>query len=74
MDNELTLIVVKTKQIKESINTLLQAYDKWKDLSENIEGGRLYGCLLETKLLAEEYQKLQIVEYLNKKQNEEISI
>ena len=56
MDNELTFIVVKTEQIKESINTLLQAYDKWKDLSENIEGGRLYGCLLETKLLAEEYQ------------------
>lgn len=71
MDNELTFIVVKTEQIKESINTLLQAYDKWKDLSENIEGGRLYGCLLETKLLAEEYQKSQIVEYL---QNEEISI
>lgn len=68
MDNELTFIVVK---IKESINTLLQAYDKWKDLSENIEGGRLYGCLLETKLLAEEYQKSQIVGYL---QNEEISI
>ena len=71
MDNELTFIVVKTEQIKESINTLLQAYDKWKDLSENIEGGRLYGCLLETKLLAEEYQKSQIVEYL---QNKEISI
>lgn len=71
MDNELTFIVVKTEQIKESINTLLQVYDKWKDLSENIEGGRLYGCLLETKLLAEEYQKSQIVEYL---QNEEISI
>ena len=71
MDNELTFRVVKTEQIKESINTLLQAYDKWKDLSENIEGGRLYGCLLDTKLLAEEYQKLQIVEYL---QNEEISI
>lgn len=71
MDNELTFIVVKTEQIKESINTLLQAYDKWKNLSENIEGGRLYGCLLETKLLAEEYQKSQIVEYL---QNEEISI
>lgn len=71
MDNELTFIVVKTEQIKESINTLLQEYDKWKDLSENIEGGRLYGCLLETKLLAEEYQKSQIVEYL---QNEEISI
>lgn len=71
MDNELTFIVVKTEQIKESINTLLQAYDKWKDLSENIEGGRLYGCLLETKLLAEEYQKSQIVGYL---QNEEISI
>lgn len=71
MDNELTFIVVKTEQIKESINTLLQAYDKWKDLSENIEGGHLYGCLLETKLLAEEYQKSQIVEYL---QNEEISI
>lgn len=71
MDNELTFIVVKTEQIKESINTLLQAYDKWKDLSENIEGGRLYGCLLETKLLAEEYQKSQIVGYLK---NEEISI
>ena len=71
MDNELTFIVVKTEQIKESINTLLQAYDKWKNLSENIEGGRLYGCLLETKLLAEEYQKSQIVGYL---QNEEISI
>ena len=71
MDNELTFIVVKTEQIKESINTLLQAYDKWKDLSENIEGGRLYGCLLETKLLAEKYQKSQIVGYL---QNEEISI
>lgn len=71
MDNELTFIVVKTEQIKESINTLLQAYNKWKDLSENIEGGRLYGCLLETKLLAEEYQKSQIVGYL---QNEEISI
>ena len=71
MDDELTLIVVKTEQIIESINTLLQAYDKWKDLTENIEGGRLYGCLLETKLLAEEYQKSQIVEYL---QNEESSI
>ena len=67
MDDELTLIVIKTEQIKESINTLLQEYNKWKDLSENIEGGRLYGCLLETKLLAEEYQKLQIIKYLNKK-------
>lgn len=72
MNDELTLIVVKTEQIIESINTLLQAYDKWKDLSENIEGGRLYGCLLETKLLAEEYQKSQIIEHLN--QNEKVSI
>ena len=64
MDEELTLIIAKTENIKESVNTLLQAYDKWKDLGDNVYGGYLYSCLLETKSLAEEYQKAQIVEYL----------
>lgn len=66
MNDELTLIVAKTDQIKDSIDTLLKVYDKWKDLGENVYGGYLYNCLLETKMLAEEYQKEQIVEYLIK--------
>lgn len=64
MNDELTLIVAKTEHIKESINTLLQAHNKWKDLGDNVYGGYLYNCLLETKMIAEEYQTAQIVEYL----------
>lgn len=64
MNDELTLIVAKTEHIKDSINTLLQAYNKWKDLGDNVYGGYLYNCLLETKMLAKEYQTAQIVEYL----------
>lgn len=69
MDDKLTLIIAKTEQIKESINTLLQAYNEWKELGDDVYGGYLYNCILETKTLAEEYQKSQIVEYLtnNKK-------
>lgn len=69
MNDELTLIVVKTEHIKDSINILLKAYDKYKDLGDNVYGGYLYNCILETKNLAEEYQKTQIIEYLtnNKK-------
>lgn len=69
MNDELTLIVAKTEHIKDSINTLLQAYDKYKDLGDNVYGGYLYSCLCETKILAEEYQKSQILDYLtnNKK-------
>lgn len=64
MDDKLTLIIAKTEQIKESINTLLQAHDEWKELGDNVYGGYLYNCLLETKTLAEEYQKSQLIECL----------
>lgn len=64
MNDELTLIVAKTEHIKDSINTLLKAYDKYKDLGDDVLVGYLYSCLLETKNLAEEYQKTQIIEYL----------
>lgn len=67
MDNELTLIIEKTENINESINTLLQAYDDFKDLGTNVMGGYLYNCLLETKMLAKRYQNSQIIEYLKNK-------
>lgn len=67
MDDELTLIIAKTEQINDSIKTLLTAYDKWKDLGDNVYGGYLYNCLRETKLIAEEYQKEQIIKYLKSK-------
>ena len=65
-DNELVQIITRTEQIKDSIDILLKAYEKYKDLGSNVEGGRLYECLLEVRLLAEEYQKSQLVKYLGK--------
>lgn len=62
MNDKFILAFARTEKIKDSVNELLRAYDHLKDLGENVEGGRLYGCLLETKRLAEEYQRAQLVE------------
>lgn len=70
MNDKLTLILVRTATVVQSIDTLLEHYKDYKDLGDNTYGGYKYNCLLEVKSMALDYQNKQITDYFKTKENE----